>query len=494
MIIGSSLVAAMTLGLGTISSTSDSSASPWASLTSRDVAAFCSDIRGVHPGMVDPYAPMFAKQVDQACEAATGKSRNARSFLDWRETMQALVTSFRDGHTGIAFTVLPTQMRWPGFLIDGQGGRRVVRRPSSNSGTGNPPEGAELVGCDGQPAEKFLAEQLDQKTVDWSKEPERIRQAFRAFTTYRLDGPPPARVCQFRQNGETIDVTLEWQTISSVTMQPLLAPYLRRGSTSRPIDVSFARDGHAWVRLGNFLDETSLKALEAELTAKQASLRAAPYVVFDLRGNGGGNSTWGGRIASILWGKEAVEARRLADQSSDPAHYGKYWRRSKAAAAKMHAAADEYVADGPDFAEVAQFWRELGDTIAAAKEDGLYQDECCRPKPRPSVIPKSTYAGKVFVLTDAGCYSSGVVVMNTFKRMGAIQVGEASGQNEVYGESVGPFNLPSSLGWYRIPVSIIRQPRSSLGGLPPDIPWSGAMDDDAGLRAWIAKLALSRSR
>jgi hypothetical protein len=211
--------------------------------------------------------------------------------------------------------------------------------------------------------------------------------------------------------------------------------------------------------------------------------------VFDLRGNGGGNSTWGGRFASILWGQEAVEGSRLAAQSSDPADHGKFWRRSKAAGAKMHAAADRYAADGPDFADIARYWRELGDTIAAAKEDGLYQDECCRPKPRPSIVPKPAYAGKVFVLTDAGCFSSGVVVMNTFKRMGAIQVGEASGQNEVYGESVGPFNLPSGLGWYRIPVSIIRQPRSSLGGLPPDIPWSGAMDDDDDLRAWIAALA-----
>ncbi|HST08396.1 MAG TPA: S41 family peptidase [Gemmatimonadaceae bacterium] len=440
--------------------------------------------------MVDPLSPMFAKQVDHACEVAADKARHASSFLDWREIMQALVTSFRDGHTGIRFNVEPTQMRWPGFLIDGQGGRWVVRRPSSIPATdSSPPEGAELVACDGQPAEKFLAQALDQKTVDWSKAPERIRQAFRAFTTYRLDGPPPATKCRFRQNGNTIDVPLEWQPIASATMQPLLAPYLRRGATSRPIDVSFAPDGHVWLRLGNFLDEPALKALEVELLAKQTLLRSAPYVVFDLRGNGGGNSTWGGRLASILWGKDAVEARRLADQSSNPADYGKYWRRSKVAASKMHAAADEYAAEGRDFAEIAQFWRELGDTIAAVKGDGLYQDECCRPKPRPSVIPATSYAGKVFVLTDAGCFSSGVVVMNTLKRMGAIQIGEPSGQNEVYGESVGPFNLPSGLGWYRIPVSIIRQPRSSLGGLPPDIVWSGAMDDDQGLRQWIATLA-----
>ena len=439
--------------------------------------------------MVDPLAPTFAKQVDTACEFAAERSRTAASYLDWMEIMQALVTSFRDGHTGVAFTVLPTQLRWPGFLIDGQGGRWVVRRPSTSlAAVGDPPEGAELVGCDGQPAATFLEHRLDRKTVDWSKEPERIRQAFRAFTTYRLDGPLPARACQFRRDGRIVDVTLEWEAISSVILQPLLAPYLRRGSP-RAIDVSFAPDRHAWIRLGDFKNETALKALEAELLAKQALLRSAPSVVFDLRGNGGGNSTWGGRLASILWGAESVEGRRLADQSSNPADHGKYWRRSRAAAAKMHAAADEYAAQGKDFAELATFWRELGDTMAAAKGDGLYQDECCRPRPRPSVVPKPTYTGKVFVLTDAGCFSSGVVVMNTLKRMGAIQVGEASGQNEVYGESVGPFNLPSGLGWYRIPVSIIRQPRSSLGGLPPDIPWSGAMDDDQGLRRWIATLA-----
>ena len=487
---GHHLAALLIFGVTAAASPPDSAARPWANLASSDVGAFCRDIRGVHPGMVDPLSPTFARQVDRACQSAAEKARNAASFLDWMEIMQSLVTSFRDGHTGIAFTVVPTQLRWPGFLIDGQGGRWVVRRPSTiPARDSSPAEGAELVGCDGQPAAKFLERQLDQKTVDWSKEPERIRQAFRAFTTYRLDGPPPARECQFRRNGTLTDVRLEWRPISTVAMQPLLAPYLRRGSSPRPIDAVFAPDGHAWVRFGNFQNETALKALEAELLAKQAQLRSAPYVVFDLRGNGGGNSTWGGRFASILWGQEAVEGSRLAAQSSNPADHGKFWRRSKAAAAKMHAAADGYAADGPDFVDIARYWRELGDTIAAAKEDGLYQDECCRPKPRPSIVPKPAYTGKVFVLTDAGCFSSGVVVMNTFKRMGAIQVGEASGQNEVYGESVGPFDLPSGLGWYRIPVSIIRQPRSSLGGLPPDIPWSGAMDDDDGLRTWIAGLA-----
>ena len=98
--------------------------------------------------------------------------------------------------------------------------------------------------------------------------------------------------------------------MATLTMQPLLAPYLRRGaSISHPTSVEFAADGHVWVHFNDFLDETRLKALEAELAAKESLLRAARYVVFDLRATGGGNSTWGGRLASILWGKDAVEAR-----------------------------------------------------------------------------------------------------------------------------------------------------------------------------------------
>jgi hypothetical protein len=62
----------------------------------------------------------------------------------------------------------------------------------------------------------------------------------------------------------------------------------------------------------------------------------------------------------------------------------------------------------------------------------------------------------------------------------------------VWGESVGPLTLPSGLGTYRVPVSIIRQPRTALGGLPPDVAWPGAMDDDHGLRSWVADLARSR--
>ena len=394
-----------------------------------------------------------------------------------------------------------TRLSLAWVLIDGQGGHWVVRRPDYKSVAppDAPPEGATLVACDGQPAEAFLKNQLDNKTVDWSKLPERIRLAYKVFLTSNPDAPLPAKSCRFEKDEKTTDLTLNWVDLPYFQLQPLVYPYFRRG-LPRPTHAEFADDGHVWIRLDNVSDETALKKLESELTAKQAQLRAAPYVVFDMRGNGGGSSEWGEKFAAILWGDKPVEAMLAANEPSNPNDRGKYWRISKAAAAGMLGLAKENAARGPDYAEAAKFWGDLGTKVnaAAAHGDGLLPDECCQSdssseKPaKPIQSPAPQYRGKVFVLTDAGCFSSGVLVMNTLKHMGAIQVGEASGQNEVYGEGFDGLKLPSGLATYRIPFSIIRQRREDLGGLPPDIAWPGAMDDDEGLRKWIAGLAAAK--
>ncbi len=464
--------------------------SPWAQLTQADVAAVCESVRGIHPGMRDPQTPGFEAGVEAACSRARNEAAAAESYADWRETLLSLITSFRDGHLNLRINVEPVRVRWPGFLIDGRLDGYVVRYPAGVTVADNaPPEGARFLGCDGADAENLLRSRLDGRSADWSKAPERIRQAYRLFVDYRTSGEPPLTRCRFRTETGEQEVELAWREIALAELNPALPPFTRRAQ--RPIGMEWLSDGGVWIALGNVSDEGKLKALEAEMLASQERLRSAPYVVIDVRGGAGGNSMWGGKLASVLWGADAVEGRRLAMQSDDPADYGKFWRASPEAARAIRAVGDEFAAEGPDMSDVAAFWRELAAEIEARPEGdaSLLMDGCCRPKPRPSEIPSAAYEGKAFVLADAGTFSSSVVVMNTFKRMGAIQIGEPSGQNEVYGESIGPLQLPSGLGSYRVPVSIIRQRRADLGGLPPDVAWAGAMDDEAGIRAWVAELA-----
>lgn len=479
----------ITAGLLTVPTVAGAQNPAWRMMAEADVASVCKNVEDVHPGMKDPLTPNFAASVQAACATAQASAADAESYYDWRDTMSALFTSFRDGHLNVSYQLTGIVGRWAGFLVDGRRDGYVVRYPTGMTIAANaPPEGARLVSCDGTEAEALMRARLDGRTADLSKTPERLRQAYRLLLDTRGGpGEPPIKQCIFQtEDGETV-VDLAWTDIA--LSQLSVGPFTRR--TVRGIGMEWAPDGAAWITLGNVQQEGRLTALEAEMTAQQGRLRSAPYIVFDLRNSAGGNSMWGNRLASILWGTEAVEARQLAAQSDDPRDYGKYWRASPAAARGHRANGDRFAAMGTDMAPVAAFFRGLADKIEA-KSDGdatLMMDECCQPEPKPSDLPAPAQTGKVFVLTDAGTFSSSVIVMNVLKRMGAVQVGEPSGQNEVYGESITPPPLPSGLGTYRIPVSIIRQPRRDLGGLPPDHWWPGAMDDDAGLRAWIADLA-----
>ena len=486
-LIAAACLVAATLSVSPLAHAHDAhAAQAWQTLAEADVVALCADVRGIHPGMRENATPDFATVVDESCRNAEVEAAGVRSYPGWRSAVQALVMSFRDGHLNVRFNVEPATVRWPGFLIDGRAAGYVVRYPVGLAVANNAPvEGSRLTGCDGVPVDRLMMDRLDGRVADWSKAPERLRQAYRLFIESDPAAPAPLTSCDFETPTGSRTVQLDWRSAPAAQMNAAILPFTRR--IVRGIGLAWETDGGAWISLGNVQNEGALQALEAEMTASRDALRAAPYVVFDLRGSAGGNSMWGGRLAGVLWGEEAVEARRLAGHSNNPAEYGKFWRGSARAAVAIRAEGDKFAAQGPDMAEVAAFWRELADEISQRPEgdDNLMMDACCQPGVRPTAVPASHYDGKAYVVTDAGTFSSSIVVMNTFKRMGAVQVGEVSGQNEVYAESVGPIQLPSGLGAYRMPVSLIRQPRQDLGGTPPDIGWDGAMDDDAGLRRWI---------
>lgn len=246
--------------------------------------------------------------------------------------------------------------------------------------------------------------------------------------------------------------------------------------------------------VSSFGDEVALNRLLSALENDVESLRSAPFIVVDLRGNRGGNSTWGERFSRVIWGDFEVDARQQRQSADQPPVLGKLWRASAEAEAAARQVASGFADGGEAYASVARYWTEVADRIAAAPEGDrvLVVDPCCTPElaqvSTPIAADGSLYHGQVFVLIDSGCFSSCVIAANTFILMGGIPVGEPSGQNEEYGEVIGPVDLPSGLASYLLPVSIIRQRPEGLI-VRPVMRWPGAMDDDAGLRVWVEGLA-----
>ena len=467
---------------------SASPADSWRALTVTDIDALYERVRELHPGIRDPAAPDFSAKIDTAYAAARKRAESAQSFSDWRAVTTSFMLSFRDGHTIFRPTVIPSRVRWPGFLIDSRGGHYYLRKSVAGE-YGS----MRLVSCDGVLIEDLLRDRLDLLEADWSKLPERIRQAWRLFVDYQLEGKPPILACDVETAGKRESLKLDWQPISWVELGALVDVLSRQRSSTDAIRLTELQGAAFWIRLSSFGRESELAAVETELKRTVGRLRQARYIVFDLRGNRGGNSTWGERIAEIVWGEKAVGARKLINTSPG----GKYFRASPQAAEQATAMASAFEDDHMPESFV-RYWRGVAKMIAEApdRDTALVRDPCCGPESKPpplGIPPDALYRGKTFVLTDAGCFSSCVLVMNTLREMGATQVGESSGQNEVYGEIAGPFTTPSGLARYSIPLSIIRQSRESLGGLAPDRQFDGPMDDIAALRKWIDRMGRERA-
>ena len=467
--------------------------SPWSALATADVERLHRSVVDYHAGIRDPDTPDFGARVEAAYAKASARAAKAASYADWLDATQGFMLSFRDGHAIFRPTLAPARVRWPGFLIDGRGDGWVVRRPAGfESSAARPADGARIVACDGVPIADLLKARLDGVSADWSKAPERIRQAFRLFLDARPAGKPPVATCTFEDNGATTAVDLTWTEEDWPKISASLAPFTRRAK--RGIGMRTLASGGVWIGLGSFGRETELNALLSDMKAKAADLRRAPFVVLDLRDNAGGNSTWGESLAAAIWGDAAVDARSAQLDARPGLRAGKFFRGTPQVAQRQTGARSRI---GAGLRKVAGYWRQTAERLASAPggDETLVHDPCCDASPSAAPPPDrpSLYAGPVYALIDAGCFSSCVVAAGRLVAQGATAVGETSGQNEEYGEIVEPPPLPSGLARYFLPISIIRQPKEALR-VEPAIAWSGAMDDDAGLEAWISRLAAGPRR
>jgi hypothetical protein len=176
-----------------------------------------------------------------------------------------------------------------------------------------------------------------------------------------------------------------------------------------------------------------------------------------------------------------------------PPRRPKQWRASPEVVRILEDARSNAIGKRP---EVVSFVDAVAPAIrqAVARGAPLAVDPQARP-PTTRAAPaprRGATTGAVFVLTDGACFSSCILVLNRLKAMGARHVGEASDRNAIYGENWFEGLLPSRLGRVSLPLAIFGMSEAELGGAPPDLPWTGAADDQAGLAAFIAAAAATR--
>lgn len=461
----------------------------WSATLVQDATGLHDIMIDSHPGVHDSLNPAFKPRLDEGLTVALDRAKTTTDAGGWWWALRAYVASFEDGHVGINITQpnYGFATRWPGFLTVYRGADQVVAdRDAADAAT--PPLGAKLIDCDGVAAEALAEQRIGQFRGRWFLEAQRVLYGDWQFLSAHNPWIDEMRQCRFQVDGATQTYALNWRA----TPEDI---YARRAKLAQSASTDFGLkhfdDGGFWISTPSFNGDPSgeihakLTALIADMKTKQEALRLAPYVVLDLRGNGGGSSHWSQLMAQVLWGDDWMAAH------PEPAIEAVEWRASDGNIAQMADFLDqlrasngspEYIAwaetavNGMKAAQAAgqPYWRSANEEQAK---------DAAPPPPAPQLM-----AGRVYVLTDARCGSACLDAVDLWKTAGALQVGRETSADTVYMDIRNPV-LPSGLAQIAVPMKVYRgRARGNNEPQKPAYLIEGDMTDDAGLLASIRRL------
>lgn len=466
----------------------DATPRDWSQTLRQDATGLHAIIVDSHPGIHDTRNPEFRSKVDAGLALALQRAEATTDAGGWWWAMRAFVAGFDDGHMQIGMkdrSGFPT--RWPGFLTVYRGADQVVAS-RDEADLNAPPMGAKLIDCDGVSADRLAAERIGAFRGRWFLESQHVQFGDWLFMNASNPWISEMRECRFESDGRTRTWPLNWRGIEADDLRA------RRTALQNGGDLAFGfrtlADGAMWLSMPSFNGNpgseahTKLTAMLAEMEEKQAALRAAPYVVLDLRGNGGGSSHWSERMAVNLWGLDWVRAHNL------PPIEAIEWRASDANLATIQSYFDEWTANNEDEQRI-NWAREIIDGMNAARAEGkpYFRDAAGPRDPLPEGYGQTQLMhGPVYVLTDAGCGSACLDAVDLWKAAGAIQIGRETSADTVYMDVRGD-ELPSGLAELAIPMKVWRgRQRGNNEPQRPSHFFDGDMTDTAAVQAWIRTL------
>ena len=461
------------LAAGAAQAQSDAAAEAWRQLTRADLEAARTLVADNHPGAVEALGDaVFRARLRDGYELARTRAASVDSYAGYVAVMAGFAAGFGDEHIWSTPRLRGLPYAWAGLVMTRRGGEWVV---GSQEGDDQGLVGARLASCDGMEAEAVAAARL---AFRFSAPVEAQRLAHGGFM-FVDDGNPfltrPAR-CVFETAGGPVETELNWRPVDTPRLGAALnagQSAARAGFGARPVG-----DGW-WIAIERLSDEAA--AVVQEMEDRQAEWRDSPTLVIDLRGNGGGDSRHGRRLANLIYGADHTAAR-LRHGSACAA----LWRASPGNAAHVRAFAA--TTQTPD---AAAYYEALAFAIDEAVADGRPFDEpipeCASTDPVAGPAPEPAYAGRVVIVTDHACFSSCLLMVRDFRALGALHVGEATNAATRYME-VREIELPSGLSTFSTLQKVVIGEDADIGPFVPERVFPGAMVDTAALEGWIAGL------
>ncbi len=379
--------------------------------------------------------------------------------------------------------------RWPQIIVSRRGNTWVVT-------DADPPStallGAVLDSCNGQGVEALARKNVGGFRADWD-----IGAQQAQFGPWLLvdEGNPfitRPTSCVFDTNGQRQTITLDWVRIKRDKLLPRLTK--AGGAGQAGFGIRQVGSGY-WIALQDLISaraEDVTKAVEQQ----KEMLRSAPFVVLNVRGNGGGSSLLGREIAASLFGAPYVEARLGSVTSSSCGGPNGAWRVSPG-----NIKDQEYLLGSPDFMrlggpEVRQVLETTLHNLRDARAHGRAfsgPTHCADAAPQSTgtAAPPSEMKGRLVLVTDNLCFSSCLSVTDDFRQLGAFHIGQTTDAATHYVD-VREQYLPSGNSLFSTLQSLDPSSPLEVGPFKPALMYDGDIADTPTLEKWVTDSALIR--
>ena len=450
-------------------------ATDWATIARTDLQFAADTIRAKHAGVAagetSVTTPLAAGLRLGLAEAGTVSSEQ-----DYLRLMMRFMSGFGDPHTGIDLHL--TTRGWTGLVLDqAAGGYRVAW---SEPGWPNalPPVGAVAQQCDGVWTGTWLQTQVApfmNRSAEYASTASAMARAVMFDTGL---GYTPKQCVFTLPDGSRKRFDLPLRAVPAQFGEArveAVRAHFRAGA--RPVGLTRLGAGKSWVGMPDFNGARSAAAYEA-LYAQLARLPRSGWIVFDLRGNGGGDSSWGNRALQALYG--AAWGTRVAEAGGT----AKYLVANAATVAqlKLYIAAPEHAHSKAEFeSDLAKVEAAIaaGDAMALVSGQADAAALVTPASPRP-------HGPRIAALIDRGCFSSCMNFLQQIQASGdSVVLGEATIGYSPFGE-ITRIDLPSGRGSLRIPTAWFKTTQATREPFVPDFPYTGDMADDAAVMKWVS--------
>ncbi|MGD8497210.1 MAG: S41 family peptidase [Gemmatimonadales bacterium] len=473
-------------------SAQEAAPNPWAVLTRGDLAAIHQTLLENHPGPVDPLNPGYRRWFDDGYRRALAMADSVENLDGLRAVLSFYTSGFDDGHLGWGLSAYRrTAVQWPGFVVALRDGRFLVDHVASWVTAEALVPGAEVMACDGRDLhERLVDDVMTFQEGIASLQASRVRLAPRVFVDDQnpfVNRPERCRVRDAASDAPR-EVELNWRWIYSTSMDSLVAR-AAYGSGVDDYQVLHPAGDVAWITIPSFQEtrEGGREGLE-RLVAAMPGLRDNRLIVFDVRGNRGGNSAWAHRLLAPLFGEsyvDSVEAKVGDDEYVE-------WRASTGNADFVEESSVPRYEPGSENREyLERLVAALREAVAAGRDlvriDADDESASGEATSGPSEHPLGRH---VILLTDGWCASACLDFADELLAIpGVRHAGAATYADAVYIDNRA-IQLPSQLGRFGFSMKVYRnRPRGQNEPYVPDLEYTGESWELGALQEWLLRVA-----